>query len=55
LSSCGETEMQTQIDYVISDPVKRKPEKVIVRYAGTENTINKAEVAGKVTEDMLKA
>jgi len=36
--------MQTQIDYVVDDPVRRKPEKVIIRYAGTENIIHKDEV-----------
>jgi hypothetical protein len=36
--------METQIDYVVDDPVRRKPEKVIIRYAGTENIIHKDEV-----------
>lgn len=40
-----------QIDYVVSDPVIRKPEKVIIHYAGCENTISKAEVADKITEE----
>jgi hypothetical protein len=35
--------MQTQIDYVVDDPVRRKPEKVIIRYAGTENIIHRDE------------
>jgi hypothetical protein len=43
-----------QIDYVVSNPTDRKPLKVIIRYAGTENTISKAEVAGKVTEEQVK-
>lgn len=41
LSYCGKIE----IDYVVSNPLERKPEKVIIKYAGTENTINKSEVA----------
>ena len=28
---------------------------VLVRYAGTENTISKSEVAGTLTDDMAKA
>jgi hypothetical protein len=47
--------MQTEIDYVISDPIKKLPEKCIIRYCATENTINKADVAGKITEEMVKS
>jgi len=36
--------MTTEIDYCVSDPVRRQPEKVIIRYAGTENVITKDEV-----------
>jgi len=43
------------IDYVVNDPVARTPSKVIIRYAATENTISKAEVAGKITEDQVRS
>jgi hypothetical protein len=43
-----------QIDYVVNGPIDRKPLKVIIRYAGTENTISKAEVAGKITDEQVK-
>jgi hypothetical protein len=47
--------MQTEIDYVVKDPVKKLPEKCIIRYCATENTISKADVAGKITEDQVKS
>jgi len=47
--------MQTEISYIVNNPVERKGDRVLVRYAGTENTISKSEVAGKVTDDMVKA
>ena len=28
---------------------------VLVRYAGTENTISKSEIEGSITDDMVKA
>ncbi len=45
--------MQTQIDYVINNPVERKASKVIIRYAGTENIINRDE-AQKLDNEALK-
>ena len=45
--------MQTQIDYVVDDPVRRKPEKVIIRYAGTENIIHRDE-AQKLDNETVK-
>jgi len=44
-----------EIDYVVSDPKDRKPSKVIVRSAGTENVIYKSDVAGRITDDMVKS
>ena len=45
--------MQTQIDYVVDDPIRRKPEKVIIRYAGTENVIHRDE-AQKLDNETVK-
>jgi len=42
--------MQTQIDYIVNNPLERKPEKVIVKQRGTENVINRAEVKGRDAE-----
>ena len=53
LSYCGKIEMKTEINYVVSDPVRRKPEKVIIRYAGTENIIHRDE-AQKLDGEALK-
>ena len=47
--------MQTEINYIVNNPVERKGYQVLVRYAGTENTISKSEVAGTLTDDMVKA
>jgi len=45
--------MQTEIVYCVSDPVRRKPEKVIIRYAGTENIIHRDE-AQKLDNETVK-
>ena len=47
--------MQTEINYIVNNPTERRGYAVLVRYAGCENTISKSEVAGKVTDDMVKA
>ena len=46
--------MQTEIFYIVNNPVERKGDRVLIRYFGTENVIQKAEVAGKVTEEQVK-
>jgi len=33
----------------------RKGYAVLIRYAGTENVISKAEIEGSITDDMVKA
>ena len=45
--------METQIDYVVDDPVERKASKVIIHYAGTENIIHREE-AQKLDNELLK-
>jgi len=45
--------MGTEINYVVNDPVKRDPWKVIIRTGIAENIIDKSEVAGKVTADQV--
>jgi len=55
LTSSGIDKMQTEINYIVNNPLERKGDRVLVRYAGTENTISKSEVADKVTDDMVKA
>ena len=47
--------MQTEINYIVNNPVERKGDRVLIRYAGCENIIIKSEVAGKVTDDVVKA
>lgn len=44
--------METQIDYCVSDPVKRLPEKVIIHYEGTENIIHRDEVNSLTKENV---
>jgi hypothetical protein len=46
--------MQTEIAYIVNNPTERKGDRVLIRYAGTENTISKAEVEGKITEEQIK-
>ena len=45
--------MQTQIDYVVDNPVERKASKVIIHYAGTENIIHREE-AQKLDSEAVK-
>ena len=45
--------MQTQIDFVVDDPIERKAIKVIIRYAGTENIIHRDE-AQKLDNETVK-
>ena len=45
--------METTIDYCVSDPIKRLPEKVIIHYQGTENVIRKDEV-NTLTNETVK-
>ena len=47
-------QMQAEINYIVNNPVERKGDRVLVRYAGTENTISKSEVAGKVSDEQVK-
>ena len=47
--------MQTEISYIVNNLVERKGDRVLVRYAGTENVISKAEIEGSITDDMVKA
>ena len=54
MTSSGIDKMQTEINYIVNNPIERKGDRVLIRYAGTENTISKSEVAGKVTDDMVK-
>ena len=42
--------METKIDFVISDPVKRIPQKCIIYHEGTENVITRDEV-NSLTKD----
>jgi hypothetical protein len=45
--------VQTQIDYVVDDPVKRKPKKVIIRCGIIENVIHRDE-AQKLDNETVK-
>ncbi len=36
--------MTTEIEYIINNPTERKPDKVRILHAGTENIIHKDEV-----------
>ena len=47
--------MQTEINYIVNNPIERKGYAVLVRYAGCENVISKAEIEGSITDDMVKA
>ena len=55
MTSSGIDKMQTEINYIVNNPLERKGDRVLVRYCGCENTISKSEVAGKVSDDMVKA
>jgi len=46
--------METEIFYCVESPIERRADRVLVRYAGTENVITKSEVAGKVTQEQVK-
>ncbi len=46
--------MQPEILYCVESSTNRKPLKAIIRYAGTENYIERQEVNGQITPDMVK-
>lgn len=54
LTSSGIDKMKTEIAYIVNNPIDRKGQAVLVKYGNTENTISKAEVAGNITDDMMK-
>ena len=54
MTSSGIDKMQTEINYIVNNPIERKGDRVLVRHAGTENVISKAEIEGSITGDMVK-
>jgi len=45
--------MKTEISYIVNNPIERKGDRVLIRYAGTENIIHRDE-AQKLDSEALK-